>query len=42
MAGMKLLRARGASIFIFTQPDSDGQTKPYVHRQSVYQIQSYF
>ena len=32
----------GESIFIFTQPDSDGRTKPYVHRQSVYQIQSYF
>jgi len=32
----------GESIFIFTQPDSDGRDKPYVHRESVYQIRSYF
>lgn len=32
----------GESIFIFTQPDSDGRAKPYAHRKSVYQIQSYF
>jgi len=32
----------GKSIFIFTQPDSDGREKPYVHQESVYQIQSYF
>ena len=32
----------GESIFIFTQPDSDGRNKPYVHRESVCQIQSYF
>jgi hypothetical protein len=32
----------GKSIMIFTQPDSDGREKPYVHRQSVYNIHSYF
>jgi large subunit ribosomal protein L7/L12 len=32
----------GESIFIFTQPDSDGRGKPYVHRPSAYQIQTYF
>lgn len=32
----------GRSIFIFTQPDSDGRDKPYVHRENAYQMQSYF
>jgi len=32
----------GQSIFIFTQADSDGRSKPYVHQESVYNIQSYF
>jgi hypothetical protein len=32
----------GQSIFVFTQPDSDGRDKPYVHQESVYNIQSYF
>jgi hypothetical protein len=32
----------GESIFIFTQPDSDGRAKPYDHQKSVYQILSYF
>ena len=32
----------GESVFVFTQPDSDGQVKPYAHRESVYLIRSYF
>jgi hypothetical protein len=32
----------GQSMFLFTQPDSDGRDKPYVHQASVYNIQSYF
>lgn len=32
----------GQSIFIFTQADSDGRAKPYMHQPSVYNIQSYF
>lgn len=32
----------GRSILIFTQPDSDGREKPYVHAPSVYNIHSYF
>lgn len=32
----------GESIFIFTQTDSDGHTKPYADHPSVYNIQSYF
>lgn len=32
----------GRSIIIFTQPDSDGRKKPYVHQKSVYNIHSYF
>jgi hypothetical protein len=32
----------GQSIFIFTQPDSDGHDKPYVHQPAVFNIQSYF
>jgi hypothetical protein len=32
----------GESVMIFTQPDSDGREKPYVHQQSVYSIHSYF
>jgi rhamnogalacturonan endolyase len=32
----------GQSVFIFTQPDSDGRDKPFVPQESVYNIQSYF
>lgn len=32
----------GKSILIFTQPDSDGGEKPYVHQENVYNIHSYF
>lgn len=32
----------GKAIMIFTQTDSDGQAKPYVHSGSVYNIHSYF
>ena len=32
----------GEGIFIFTQPDSDGTSKPYVHREAVYNMQTYF
>jgi hypothetical protein len=32
----------GKSIFIFTQADSDGKQKPYVHQESAFNINSYF
>jgi hypothetical protein len=32
----------GEAILIFTQPDSDGREKRYVHQESVYNIHSYF
>jgi len=32
----------GEKIFIFTQPDSDGREKPYVHQPAAYNIRSYF
>jgi len=32
----------GQSIMIFTQPDSDGREKPYVHQENAYNIHSYF
>jgi hypothetical protein len=32
----------GTAILIFTQPDSDRQTKPYVHEKDAYNIRSYF
>ncbi|MFH1268224.1 MAG: hypothetical protein ABIK89_21095 [Planctomycetota bacterium] len=32
----------GESILIFTQPDSDGRVKRYVHQENVYNIHSYF
>jgi hypothetical protein len=32
----------GQSILIFTQPDSDGRPKKYVHDERVYNIHSYF
>lgn len=32
----------GEAILIFTQEDSDGQEKPYVHEQDAYNIRSYF
>lgn len=32
----------GEAILIFTQPDSDGREKAYVHQESVYNIHSYF
>ena len=32
----------GQSIFIFTQPDSDGKEKHYVHQHAAFNIQSYF
>jgi len=32
----------GRAILIFTQPDSDGRDKPYVHDEDVYNIRSYF
>lgn len=32
----------GQSIMIFTQPNSDGQQKPYVHQKNAYNIHSYF
>ena len=32
----------GRSILIFTQPDSDGLEKKYVHQESVFNIHSYF
>ena len=32
----------GESIMIFTQPDSDGREKEYVHQDSAYNIHSYF
>jgi hypothetical protein len=32
----------GQSVMVFTQPDSDGRQKPYVHTSNVYNIHSYF
>ncbi len=32
----------GEAIMIFTQPDSDGQEKPYGHQENLYNIHSYF
>ena len=32
----------GKAILIFTQPDSDGRRKPYVHQKSAYNMHSYF
>ena len=32
----------GEAILIFTQGDSDGKRKPYVHEKDVYNIRSYF
>lgn len=32
----------GESIMIFTQPDSDGREKTYVHQENAYNIHSYF
>jgi len=32
----------GSAILIFTQWDSDGQEKPYVHEKDAYNIRSYF
>ncbi len=32
----------GRSIMIFTQPDSDGREKPYVHQKGAHNIHSYF
>ncbi len=32
----------GQAILIFTQADSDGENKPYVHEQDAYNIRSYF
>jgi len=32
----------GEAILIFTQEDSDGEKKPYVHYQDLYNIRSYF
>jgi len=32
----------GSAILIFTQPDSDGADKPYVHEKDAYNIRSYF
>jgi len=32
----------GQSILIFTQADSDGKEKPYVHQENAYNIHSYF
>lgn len=32
----------GRSILIFTQPDEEGEEKPYVHQENVYNIHSYF
>ncbi|MHC4166414.1 MAG: rhamnogalacturonan lyase family protein [Planctomycetota bacterium] len=32
----------GEAILIFTQEDSDGKGKPYVHEQDAYNIRSYF
>jgi outer membrane protein assembly factor BamB len=32
----------GESVMIFTQTDSDGREKPYVHQPSTYNIHSYF
>lgn len=33
---------QGQSIFIFTQPDSDGKEKPYVHQPAAYNMRLYF
>ena len=32
----------GEAILIFTQPDSDGKEKPYVHQPAAYNFRSYF
>lgn len=32
----------GEAILIFTQPDSDGSAKPYVHHRNAYNMHSYF
>lgn len=32
----------GESIMIFTQPDSEGRKKTYVHQKNAYNIHSYF
>ena len=32
----------GKSILVFTQADSQGEEKPYVHQEAVYNIHSYF
>ncbi len=32
----------GKAILIFTQPDSNGKPKPYVHEKDAYNIRSYF
>jgi hypothetical protein len=32
----------GEAILIFTQKDSDGNKKPYVHERDAYNIRSYF
>jgi len=32
----------GQSIFVFTQPDSDGRKKPFVQQENAYNIRSYF
>lgn len=32
----------GKAILVFTQPDSNGQEKPYVHEKDAYNIRSYF
>lgn len=32
----------GEAILIFTQPDSDGKKKPYVHEQDAHNIRNYF
>ena len=32
----------GSAILIFTQPDSEGKAKPYIHEKDAYNIRSYF
>ena len=32
----------GEAILVFTQNDSDGRIKPYVHQKDAYNIRSYF
>ncbi len=36
------LSGNGTTILIFTQSDSDGREKRYVHQQGVYNIHNYF